>query len=114
MGRQMSLENKRDPRAAVQTAEMLEVWLRFALFTLVGELAALQADGEDHWRHSDEVQYLRQITAVLAALALLTAKIKREASGRLHGIWRRVDWDWLSGIPMGKHSRPKPSYLDSS
>jgi len=86
MGRKMSLETKRDPRAAVQTAERLEVWLRFALFTLVGELAALHADGEDHWHHSEEVQYLRQITGALAALALLTAKIKRGAVKRLGGV----------------------------
>jgi len=114
MGRQMSLLNKVDPRGALQIAELLEVWLSFALFTLVGELAAMQADDDDHWQHSDEVQYLRQITAALAALAMLTAKIKRQLLKRLGGNWRGVNWGNVVDAPLGRLPTYELAYLDSS
>ena len=55
----MTLAQYRDPRGAMEKAEMLGVWSRFALFTLIGQIGAL---------------------AMLRALA---AKVKRECFERV-------------------------------
>lgn len=106
---------KINPRAGLHKAGMLELWLRFALFTLVRELGRLHKEGEDNAGHSDELKFLRQITGCFAALALLIAKMKREMEKRVSGFWtngwrRRFD----TGGPQIAWESLKLAYLDSS
>ena len=49
----MTLAQYRDPRRAAEKAEMLEVWSRFALFTLIGQIAALEASGAPRFKEDD-------------------------------------------------------------
>ena len=100
--REVSLCVKIDPARGVIKAEMLEVWLRFALLTLVGELARLNADGEDHAQYSDEIQHLRQIAAALAGTLIIVARMKRQCLSQLGFAGRNECWSLAaSGWPSG-------------
>ena len=79
----MTLAQYRDPRRAGEKAEMLQVWSRLALFTLIGEIAALETRGVPCSKEDDfSLSHLRAIIGALAMLCALAAKVKRECAGR--------------------------------
>ena len=83
--RTVSLAQYRDARRAAEKAEMLEVWSRFALFSLLSQIAALETNGTPHAK--DDTRYLAHLRAIVGALAmlcLLAAKMKRESAGRIN------------------------------
>ena len=75
----MTLAQYRDPRRAGEKAEMLEVWSRFALFTLIAQIAALQTKGKED---AQDIERLRAIVGALAMLCALAAKVNRECFER--------------------------------
>ena len=110
----MTLAQYRDPRRAGEKAEMLEVWSRFALFTLIGQIAALEAHGAP--QTSGDVrahEHLRAMVGALAALCLLATKVKQDCIGRIMlfaeslSAERRSPQSILSPIAT-------PGFLDSS
>ena len=83
--RTVSLAQYRDARRAGEKAEMLEVWARFALFSLLSQIAALKTNGSPNTK--DDARYLAHLRAIVGALAmlcLLAAKVKRESAGRIN------------------------------
>jgi len=82
----MTLTEKFDPRRAVQQAEMLDVWLRLAMFTLLGELGALHASSKDKSEHAEEIANLLPIAGAFAGLILLAAKVKRDCLARMSSV----------------------------
>ncbi len=83
--RTVSLAQYRDARGAAEKAEMLEVWSRFALLSLLSQIAALETNGSPNTK--DDARYLAHLRAIVGALALLcllSAKIKRESAGRVN------------------------------
>ena len=79
----MTLAQYRDPRRAAEKAEMLELWSRFAVFTLIGQIAALESSGVSRSKDDDlALSHLRGLVGALAMLCALAAKVKRECLGR--------------------------------
>lgn len=80
----MTLAEYRDPHRAAEKAEMLEVWARFALFTLIAQIAAIETGGANQTR-DDQLcfAHLRDMVGALAMLCALAAKVKRECAGRM-------------------------------
>ena len=75
----MTLAQYRDPRAAAEKAEVLEVWSRFALFTLIGQIAAIESsDAQITREDKTSLAHCRAIVGALAMLCALSAKVKRQ------------------------------------
>lgn len=69
-----------DPQRAAFKAEMLEVWLRFILFTLVAQLGAMIAETDDP--DDPDLLYLHKIAVCLAMTLVLVGHLKRKCLRR--------------------------------
>ena len=111
----MTLAERRDPRRAAEKAEMLEVWSRVALVTLLGQIAALEAGG--HTQAQEDDTALAQCRAIVGALAMLcavAAKVKCACLERTESVARAEPRRCA-----GSHDLPRATvyvvdYLDSS
>ena len=114
-GKAMTLAQKFDPRAAAENAEMLEVWSRFAVFTLIGQVAAIEANGAAETKEDTRaLAHCRAIIGALAALCLLAAKVKRRCLQQL-GIFAALGTVGRSAIPCADtNALAEPDYRDSS
>ncbi len=111
----MTLAQYRDPRRAIEKAEMLGVWSRFALFTLIGQIGALESRSAPLSKQDKtSLAHCRAIVGALAMLCVLAAKVKRECFERV-GV---VSLAPLHEIEDYQASSAKPitaiGYLDSS
>lgn len=81
--RTVSLAQYRDARRAAEKAEMLEVWSRFALLSLLSQIAAIETNGSPNTK--DDARYLAHLRAIVGALAMLcalAAKVRLENAAR--------------------------------
>ena len=116
--RRVALAKKFDPVRAAREAEQLEVWARFCLFTLIGQIASLEANGAALSKEDRKLlSHCRAIAGALAMLCLLAAKMKRDSAGRIglkllgtpHNVEcidHNSDFDWANTCAF--------KYLDSS
>ena len=111
----MTLVERSDPRRAAEKAEMLVVWSSFALVTLLGQIATLEAS--NHTRAQEADTALAQCRAIVGALAMLCAlsvKVKRACLERTEFVARAEPRRFV-----GSHDLPPATvyvvdYLDSS
>ena len=97
IGKTMTLAQYRDPRRASDIAEMLEVWTRFAIFTLIGQIAVLDANCEED---AKDISHLRGIVGALAMLCALAGKVRWECAGRMGHASAETSRSPVPAIPM--------------
>lgn len=82
----VSLTKKFDPPRAAREAAKLEVWTRFALFSLIAEIAAIETgDTPLSLQDRTHLSHARGIVGALAMLCALAAKMKRGSLARMNG-----------------------------
>ena len=99
LAREIALLEKFDPQRGALKAEMLEVWLRFALFNLVAQVAALHAEAEDP--DDPNIHYLHKIAVCLSMLLVIVGHLKRKCLARS----RFAGWA-LNGRAVGALATP--------
>ena len=111
----MTLAQYRDRRAAHEKAEMLEMWSRFALFTFIGQIAAIETSGA-RLSKDDKIclAHCRAIVGALAMLCALAAKVRRESSGLARIIPFALLRDLKDNQALTAANNRDIGYLDSS
>ena len=106
---------KFDPARAAEEAAQLEVWSRCALFTLLGEIAAIEtSDTGLSKQDSKDLAHAKGIVGALAMLCALAAKVKRGCAVRMNKCFLVSSPAGLPAAPIRAQTRPAPAYLDSS